>query len=123
MLEVLWEALGGPPLVREYRFCPPHRYRFDYAVPAARVALEVEGGVWKDVGGVVRYGHVHPARYETDCRKYNLAQRLGWAVFRFTPQMLERDPIDVIQPIIAFTHFRLEHPPVVPDPAVSPCRG
>ena len=35
-----------PEPEREYRFAPPRRWRFDFAWPAAMLALEVEGGVW-----------------------------------------------------------------------------
>lgn len=95
MFPVLWQALGGPPLIPEYRFSDRHRYRFDYALPAIKVAIEIEGGVR------VGIGHAHFRRYESDCRKYNLAQRLGWIVFRFTPQMLRED-IDELTAVLSF---------------------
>jgi hypothetical protein len=39
-------AAGLPAPVREHRFAPPRRWRFEYAWPAHRLALEVEGGTW-----------------------------------------------------------------------------
>lgn len=99
LIPLLWQELGGYPLTPEYPF---GRYRFDWAIPPARVALELEGGVWR------RLGHAHPKRFESDCRKYNQAQLEGWVVFRFTPQMLAREGATLLLPIIAFVRSRLE---------------
>ncbi len=73
---------GLPEPVREYRFCE-RRFRFDYAWPGEKVALEIEGGIW------VRGRHTRPRGYERDCEKYSLAAILGWKVIRATPAMLE----------------------------------
>lgn len=32
--------------VKEFKFHPVRKWRFDYAVPEYKIALEVEGGVW-----------------------------------------------------------------------------
>ena len=32
--------------VKEFKFHPVRKWRFDYAVPEHKIALEVEGGVW-----------------------------------------------------------------------------
>jgi len=77
--------------LREYRFAPPRRFRFDFAWPVQRVAVELEGGIWS------RGRHVRGKGYETDCEKYNLAAKRGWRVFRFTRGMLERDPEQCIE--------------------------
>ena len=84
----LWQWLAPelPGPQREYRFAPPRRFRFDFAWPEHRVAVEVEGGTW--AGG----RHVRPQGYGRDCEKYNLAVALGWRVFRFTGGMLDSDP-------------------------------
>ena len=72
-----------PEPVREYRFCPGRRFRFDWAWVRERVALELEGGIW--TGG----RHTRPRGYERDCEKYSLAAILGWRVIRATPAMVE----------------------------------
>lgn len=62
----------------EYRFHPTRKWRFDFAWPDLKLALEVEGGTW--AGG----RHTRGAGYERDCEKYSHAAALGWKVMRFT---------------------------------------
>lgn len=66
----------------EYRFHPTRRWRFDYAFPAQKVALEVEGGVW------TRGRHTRGAGFLKDAEKYNAAAVLGWRIIRVTPRQL-----------------------------------
>ena len=74
---------GVPDGVPEYHFHPTRRWRFDWAWPLQRVALELEGGVWS------QGRHVRGAGYERDCEKYNEAQLLGWIVIRATYGQVE----------------------------------
>ena len=53
--------------VKEYKFHPTRRWRFDYAIPEHKIALEVEGGVW--TGG----RHTSPKGFLNDIEKYNTA--------------------------------------------------
>ena len=76
-------AAGLPEPVHEYRFHPPRRWRFDFAWPAAMLAVEVEGGSW------IAGRHVRGRGFEADCEKYNAATLLGWRILRFTPAMVE----------------------------------
>ena len=87
-------------LEREYRFAPPRRWRFDFAHPASRVAIEIEGGHWS--GG----RHTRGAGFEADCQKYNTAAALGWYVFRLTTGMIKDDNLHLIHSKIcdATTH-------------------
>ena len=73
---------AGIPFVREYRFSPPRRWRFDFAWPRNLVALEIEGGSF--IGG-----HKRGKAYESDCEKSNSAVLNGWWVFRVTPAMVD----------------------------------
>jgi very-short-patch-repair endonuclease len=72
-----------PAWETEYRFHPRRRFRFDFAWPALKVAVEVEGGVWS--GG----RHTRGDGFENDCRKYNLATLAGWQVYRVTGGMID----------------------------------
>lgn len=85
----------GVACVREYRFHPKRRWRFDYAIPSHKIAIEIEGGVWT-------YGRHNRARgYLADMEKYNEATRLGWRLLRFTPQEQYTAPtLQIIQETI-----------------------
>lgn len=65
---------------REYRFHPTRRWRFDFAWPIQKIAIEVEGITWGDKKG----RHQTAQGYEGDLEKYNEATRLGWRVYRFS---------------------------------------
>ena len=69
---------------REHRFDTVRRWRFDYAWPSQRVAVEIDGGQW------VRNGGRH--NRDSDREKLNQAAAQGWRVLRFSTQQLERDP-------------------------------
>lgn len=70
---------GLPAPVAELHFHAARRWRFDYAWPEHRIALEVEGGVWS------RGRHTTPAGFLADMEKYNAAAVLGWRVLRCAP--------------------------------------
>ena len=70
--------------VKEFRFHPVRLWRFDYAIPAHKIALEVEGGVW--TGG----RHTSSVGFLKDMEKYNTATLMGWRVLRTTPDDLYR---------------------------------
>lgn len=81
---VLCQTDLGEECVKEYQFHPTRRWRFDYAIPAHKIAVEVEGGVW--TGG----RHIRPQGFLGDIEKYNTATIMGWRVFRTTPEKLLR---------------------------------
>lgn len=58
-----------PGAVPEYRFCE-RRWRFDFAWPDKKVALEIGGKIRSD------------ARRRNDVYKYSRAVALGWRVVR-----------------------------------------
>lgn len=72
----------GETCVKELRFHPVRKWRFDYAIPRVRIAIEVEGGIW--TGG----RHIHPSGFLGDIEKYNTGTLMGWRIFRTTPQDL-----------------------------------
>ncbi len=78
--------------VREYRFHPTRMWRFDYAIPGHKIAVEVEGGVW------TAGRHVRPKGFLGDIEKYNAAAAMGWRVLRVTPDtLLSGATIDLIR--------------------------
>jgi len=76
------QSNGLPAPVAEFRFHPTRKWRFDFAWPAEKVAIEIDGGGYKFGGGK----HMSPADYE----KINTAQSMGWKVYRFTPAMVTK---------------------------------
>lgn len=88
---------GLPAYTEQYRFCD-RRYRFDYAWPERKIAVEMDGGNYmvrwsKKLRRWVAVGkHTKSADYE----KLNEALLLGWQVLRFTGEMLRKDPMKCI---------------------------
>lgn len=91
--ETFCMAYGVAMPEAEYRFCPGRRFRFDFAWPARRVAVEIDGGQWQAHGG----------RHATDAdrEKLNLAAVQGWRVLRFSPQMLRDAPSECMAAVKA----------------------
>ena len=93
-----WRVLGGPELAQEYRFHHRRKWRFDFAHVPSRIAIEVEGGTWRNGR------HNRPAGYRKDAEKYNHATLDGWRVFRFTGSMI--DDVPFIEQVIELTEDR-----------------
>lgn len=90
-VEFCKKQLGEAP-AKEYVFHPVRKWRFDYAFPEAKIALEVEGGVY--TGG----RHIRPKGFLGDVDKYNAAAVMGWRVLRVVPDRLRTfDTIKMIR--------------------------
>lgn len=77
---IICKADLGVECVKEYKFHPDRRWRFDFAIPEYKIAIEIDGGVWT-------YGRHNRAQgYIADMAKFNEAAALGWVVLKFTPQ-------------------------------------
>ena len=70
---------GMPEPMREFEF---RGWRFDFAWPALKIAVEIDGGTY--IGGA----HVRGKGYERDCKKNNAAQLEGWVVLRADRNMV-----------------------------------
>lgn len=123
-----WRQLGGPNLEPEYRFAlaliGPGKnlrsrlkaaglkdWRIDRADPAAKVAIEVDGGTF------INGRHSRSVGYSEDCIKLNSLAAHGWLVFRLTTDMLDSDPFGHLTPIIATIKARQR---ISPLPKPSP---
>jgi hypothetical protein len=80
-------ADGLPYPVLEYQFHDTRKWRFDYAWPSCKVAVEREGGLWADDDAGKR-AHAMPLAILRDMEKGNAAVLLGWRVLRYTPEQL-----------------------------------
>jgi len=92
-LVLLCQAHGLPLPQPEYNFSPTRGWRFDYAWIDRKIAVEVEGGIWRRGGGA----HSHPQNIERDIEKYNAAAVLGWRVLRVVPEKMA----SIIEPLKA----------------------
>lgn len=66
----------------EFRFHPERKWRFDFAWPEKKIALEVDGGIW--IGG----GHNRGAQIKKTWEKENEAHCMGWHILKCEPRDL-----------------------------------
>lgn len=67
-----------PGYVEELQFHDVRQFRFDWAIPQWKLAIEYEGIMGK------KSRHTTIGGYTRDAEKYNLAQLEGWKVLRYT---------------------------------------
>lgn len=90
-----WFAEHGIAVTPEHRFDDKRKWRFDFAIPASKVAIECEGGVW--TGG----RHTRPTGFVKDMEKYNKAACLGWRILRVVPSdICTMDTINMVKEAI-----------------------
>lgn len=73
--ELLWKAMRGQPLIKEYKFHPKRKWKIDYW-HSSGVAIEIEGGIW--TGG----RHTRGKGFVNDMEKYNALAERGVLLFR-----------------------------------------
>jgi very-short-patch-repair endonuclease len=91
-----------PDAVAEHRFHPVRLWRFDFAIPSARIAIEVNGAIW--TAGRHSRGSGLVKEYE----KVRAAAILGWRVLPFATDEINQIPAAVWA---AVHHRDDEHPP------------
>ena len=77
-LKLQIDSLGYPAPVREFKFHPKRKWRFDFCWISLKLAVEIQGGTWNNGG------HVRGKQFASDCEKFNEAQILGYAVLKVT---------------------------------------
>lgn len=85
--------LAKIPFLEEYQFHKPRKWRFDFAIPADKVAIEYEGI------HSAKSRHTTKSGFTGDTEKYNAAAADGWKVLRYTSGTYKR-VIDDIQKIL-----------------------
>lgn len=88
--------------VAEYRAVPERRWRYDIAIPRAKVLIEVHGAVW------TMGRHVRGRGFTNDREKMNAAQARGWAVLEYTTGQIEDDSIGVLKQIADMCRDRVD---------------
>lgn len=79
--------------VTELVFDDVRKFRFDWAIPSLKIAVEFEGII------SIKSRHTTKTGYTKDTEKYNLAAINGWLVLRYTAinyLNLERDLLKII---------------------------
>jgi very-short-patch-repair endonuclease len=76
-------ALNINGFEREYRFHPVRRWRFDFANPEQKLAIELHGAIY------TQGRHSRGKGIEGDMEKINEAQILGWDVLCFSGGMVK----------------------------------
>jgi hypothetical protein len=81
-----------PEPVTEFVFHPIRKWRFDYAWPAFKIALEVDGGSF------IQGRHNRGGGFRDDIEKANAAVCLGWGILRALPeQLLKADTVEMVK--------------------------
>lgn len=93
----LCAAHGLARPVKEYVFHPVRKWRFDYAWVVNRVAIEMDGGIWREDRGA----HGRPANILRDMEKLNAAVIFGWRVLRYTPEGMKNDAVRDVKALFA----------------------
>ena len=116
IIESLLQELGLK-YEKEYKFDHNRKWAMDIAVPAVRLGIEIEGGVYGNVvvcnnchqkvfrrlrdgrSVPVREGGRHNSAtgFTGDCEKYNAAECLGWTVLRYTIDQIQKSPRQIFR--------------------------
>jgi hypothetical protein len=83
LIERLIEELNLPSPQKEYRPGVAKKFRFDYAWPEWKIAIEVNGATW------TKGRHSSGEGIQRDYTKLNYCQILGWLVIQFSTSMGE----------------------------------
>ena len=73
------KAVNLPEPVRELKFHPVRRWRFDLAWPDEKLAVEIQGGIW------LQGHHSRGKVISDDCEKMAHELMLGWRVMPVVP--------------------------------------
>jgi len=89
LLDFQLKALKFPEFVREYKFHTKRRWRFDFAWPSQKIAVELHGGIFTNGR------HTRGQGFLNDREKINEAIILGWKVGEFSTAMVKSGEIIV----------------------------
>jgi very-short-patch-repair endonuclease len=81
----------APDAVAELKFHPTRKWSADFAIPSAKLLIEIEGGAWS--GG----RHTTGAGFVGDMEKYNAATCMGYRILRFQPADCKPKRITIIK--------------------------
>jgi len=91
VLEILKHEKKIDDFVKELKFDPNRKFRFDWAIPNLMIAIEYEGIYSK------KSRHTTVSGYSKDIEKYNLAITKGWRVLRYTADNYKNLETDLLK--------------------------
>jgi very-short-patch-repair endonuclease len=93
----------------EARVVPHRRYRFDWAVPGLKVAVEIDGGNYMTRYSKKLKRRIPVGRHtkSSDYEKRNLAAEAGWVLLCYTTEMLDKDPAACVEQVERVVQERL----------------
>jgi len=93
----VWRSMfrSQPKPRREFRFHQTRQWRIDFAWPAYRVAVEVDGGIF------LKRGHVGGVQFAADAEKHNAMVMMGWRLLRYTTVDMRKRPVQVAEEVVA----------------------
>ncbi len=77
---MLWKHLGGPALIRQFKFHTERKWLADFFHLASRTLIEIDGGIW------IKGGHSTGRGIMRDMEKSNEAQFSGYRFIRVSPE-------------------------------------
>lgn len=81
---------------REYKFHTTRKWRIDFAFPCIKLAIEIEGGIYK------RGRHTRPIGFIKDIEKYNALTELGWVILRYPPNAIWYEQIKRVYDMLIY---------------------
>lgn len=112
---VMWEKMAPAdsiPPEAQYLFHETRKWRFDFAWPHCRLAVEIDGGIFQGKAT----GHRSITGVTKQMEKLNAAAIDGWCVLRYHANDLDQRPVQLIKELsdlIAWRHAYV--PPLAAD--------
>ena len=104
-MEMWLRCDGNPRLpVEQFQFHATRKWRFDFAWPAVRLAVEIQGG------GFVNGKHNRGATQAKDHEKMNAAQADGWCVLQYGTKAMG-NPSAVVREVLLILRSRSDRQP------------
>lgn len=75
---IILQSATGYKWESEYRFHDTRKWRFDFALPEKKIAIEIEGGIY-----MKKSRHTSSTGYIKDMEKYNHAVMAGYKLLRY----------------------------------------
>lgn len=79
---------------RQFQFHEKRKFRFDFAWPAVKLAVEINGGQW------INGGHNRGGGMNNDCDKKRLAIEADWRVMEFTGDDISKRPCQCVEQVL-----------------------